>query len=474
MKTQKLFAGLFLMVALILAWITFGAPALVIAMAPAAGFLSSVALKEKRTTLEEELSQIISKAKEEKRDFTDEENTRREEIRKEIEKLDGQIEQREFEENLEAKVAGEKINKRNEEKEDEEMKEYSLLRAMHLRAFEKPLDGLELEMHQEAEKEMRKSGINPQGNLFIPSKIIMRKNKKAMAERRTALLAGSGGGANFVQTDVTDFIGALYDRSVLVSLGARIISGLVGNIQIPKSAGATAEWEGETDTLADKTPTISSVTANPHRLGAYGLVSKTLLAQEGNYDVEQLVQNDIISAINQALQIAAIEGAGGNDPTGILNTSGIGSVAGGTNGAAPTQEHVIDLEKEIAVDKADFGSLGYLTNPYVRAKLKKTAMDPGSGVYVWDPKVNNELMGYKAGVTTAVPNDLTKGEGTDLSAIIFGNFNDLMILQWAGFDILINPFTNARTNQLEIDIQSFWDVIIRRAVSFSAMKDAVT
>ena len=83
-------------------------------------------------------------------------------------------------------------------------------------------------------------------------------------------------------------------------------------------------------------------------------------------------------------------------------------------------------------------------------------------------------MGYKAGVTTSVPNDLTKGSATALSAIIFGNFSDMKLLQWAGFDIVVNPYTNAKTNQLEIVINSFWDVLIRRAVSFAAMKDAIT
>jgi len=476
MKAQKLFAGIFLMVALVLAGITFAAPALVIAMAPVAGFLTSASLKEKRTKLEDELSQIIAKAKEEKREFTDEENTRRAEIRTEIQKLDNQIEQREFEEQLEARVAGETINKRNQEKEDKEVGQFSLLRAMNLLANSKPLDGLELEMHQEAVKEMRASGINPKGNLLVPSMAIRRKSGVGeRTEKRTALLAGSGGGSYFVQTDVTDFIGALYDRNVLVGLGAQMVTGLVGNIQIPVGAAASAAWEGETDALADGTPTVTRKTASPKRLGAYGLVSKTLLAQEGNYDVDRMIQNELINAINAALQVASIEGDGASDnPTGILNTDGIGSVTGGTNGAAPTIEHIVDLEKEIAVDKADFGALGFLTNPYVRAKLKKTKMDEGSGMMVWDLKANNELMGYNAAVTTSVPNDLTKGESDDCSAIIFGNFNDLMILQWAGFDILINPFTNARTNQMEVDINSFWDVIVRRAVSFAAMKDALT
>ena len=461
------------MVTLVLTAITFADPAIVMLGVPLVGAVSSRVLKEKRTRLEEELAGIIQLAKDEKREFTEEENKRRDEIRTEVEKLDKEIEQRMFEEKIEARSAGKMINDENEKNEEKEIEGYSLLRALNQVVKTGRVDGLEGELMQEAREEMRNSAINPEGNLYVPGRVIAKRNQKAMAEKRTALLAGSGGGSYFVQTDITDFIGALYDKNVLTALGAEIVSGLVGNIQIPASGGASAAWEGETDSNTDGTPTITNISASPTRLGAYGLVSKTLLAQEGNYDVENMVKMDIVNAINQELQVAAIEGTGSSEPTGILNTSGIGSVAGGTNGAAPTQDHLIDLEKEVAVDKADIGSLGFLTNPYVRAKLKKTPLDAGSGQFVWDYR-GNDLMGYPVGVSTSVPNDLTKGSATALSAIIFGNFGDMKLLQWAGFDIVVNPYTNAKTNQLEIVINSFWDVLIRRAVSFAAMKDAIT
>lgn len=475
MKKVELFAGLFLLVMAALLAVTFGDAGIALAIVPIVGAVSSAKLKEKRSTLIQELEGILSKAKEENRDFTDEENQKRDSLRAEIEKLDKDIDRRIFEEQVEARSAGKFVNDQNEKREDEEMSKFSLVRAMNILAKGGSLTGLEAELHAEAEKEFRKSGINAQGNLYVPSRLVMAKrNREAMAEKRTALLAGSGGGANFVQTDVTDFIGALYDKNVLVGLGAKLLSGLVGNIQIPVSGGGSADWEGESDSNADGTPAITNKTASPKRLGAYGTVSKTLLSQQGNYDVEMLVRDDLVNAINQALQVAAIEGAGSNDPTGILNTSGIGSVLGGANGASPTGDHIVELEKEVAVDKADVGSLGFLTNPYVRGILKKTALDAGSGIMVWDRNIADQLMGYKAGVTTAVPNDLIKGEGTALSAIIFGNFADLMMLQWGGFDIVVDPYTGAKTNQLNIVINSFWDIIIRRAVSFAAMKDAIT
>lgn len=479
MKRNQIFAGLFLMVAAALVAITFNAPDVMLAAAPAVvGILSSVQLKEKRTELENELFGIINKAKEEKREFTEDENTKRSSLVTEINKLTKDIELREKEEQIQARAAGTVINKQNEKREQEEMKQYSLLRAVNSFVTKGKLEGFELEMDQEARKEANELALSVKGHIAIPSKVAVDKRRiELLKEKRASITAGSydgTSGGSVIQTPVTDFISALYAKNVLLGLGARLATGLVGNVSIPKSGGASVAWEGETDINADGAPTLTSVTAQPHRLGAYADISKTVLMQQGNYDMEAIVREDIINAINKALQDAAIEGGGTGEPTGILGTSGIGSVAAGDNGGEPTSSHVISLENEVSIDDADIGQLAYLTNPKVRAKLKNTPLDAGSGRFVWTLEEAGNLMGYKAGVTTSVPSDLTKGGGSSLSALIFGNFADLMMLQWGGLDIIVDPYTRAKYNEVELVINSFWDVIIRRAVSFAAAKDLIT
>ena len=92
-------------------------------------------------------------------------------------------------------------------------------------------------------------------------------------------------------------------------------------------------------------------------------LSKQLLLQS-TYDVEQIIRGDMVRAIALAVDAAAIEGGATGMPTGILMTSGIGEVKcdAASGGAAIVAEDIIDLEKEIAVDNADMGSLAFLTN----------------------------------------------------------------------------------------------------------------
>jgi HK97 family phage major capsid protein len=186
-----------------------------------------------------------------------------------------------------------------------------------------------------------------------------------------------------------------------------------------------------------------------------------------------MLKNDLVTAVAIAVDAAAIEGGAANTPTGILNTVGIGSVVGGTNGAAPSFANIVALEKEVAIDNADMGALAFLTNPKVRAKLKQVAVGTDQRM-VWGES-GNTLLGYNAYVTTQVPSTLDKGSSTGVcSAIIFGNFNDLMIGQWGGLDLIVDPYTAASNAQVNVYIHSFWDVLVRHAESFAAMKDATT
>ena len=210
----------------------------------------------------------------------------------------------------------------------------------------------------------------------------------------------------------------------------------------------------------------------PNRLGAKTHISKQLLAQS-SISVEQFVRNDLDTAVRIAVDYAAINGSGsGNVPEGILNVTGIGNVAGGTNGLLPTFDHIIDLETAVSVDNADIGALAYLTTPGIKGALKKAKTDSGSGLFVWGQDAQT-LNGYRAAVSTQVPSDLVKGSSSDAHAIIFGNWNDLILASWGGFDIVVDPYTLATQATVRVIVNSWWDMAVRHPESFAAMKDAL-
>ena len=171
---------------------------------------------------------------------------------------------------------------------------------------------------------------------------------------------------------------------------------------------------------------------------------------------------------------AAINGSGSGQPTGILNTSGIGDVAGGTNGLAPTWAHIINIIKEVDIDNALFGQLGWLLNAATTAKLQTTEKASNTAQFILG-EMGTMLAGHPVYKTNAVPSNLDKGTSTGVcSALIFGNFADLLIGQWGGIDLVVDNVTQATSGILRLVVNTYADVAVRHPQSFSAMQDALT
>ena len=305
-------------------------------------------------------------------------------------------------------------------------------------------------------------GVTPQG-ILVPMEVLRRD-----------LNAGTAtAGGNLVGTDLLggSFIEMLRNSSVMLQL-ATSMTGLVGDIAIPKqTGGATSYWLDEGASPTETQQTIGQLGLTPKTVGAYTDITRKLLKQS-SIDVEAFVRGDIARALGLAIDLASITGTGADgQPLGILNTTGVGLVELGDNGAAPTFGKMVDLETEVAIDNADIGALKYITNARGRGKMKQTAIESGHPAKIWE---NNMVNGYDAIATNQIPANLTKGDGTDLSAVMFGNFADLIIGMWGGLDLTVDPYSNSTSGTVRIVGLQDVDIAVRRAESFAVIKDMVT
>jgi len=53
-----------------------------------------------------------------------------------------------------------------------------------------------------------------------------------------------------------------------------------------------------------------------------------------------------------------------------------------------------------------------------------------------------------------VPSNLTNGTGINLSAVLFGNWSDLMIGEWGVLEILPNPYANGADEAEAIQVRA--------------------
>jgi HK97 family phage major capsid protein/HK97 family phage prohead protease len=354
-----------------------------------------------------------------------------------------------------------------------EAKQFSFLRAIN--ALANPTD----RRSQEAasfEREVSEAVADKMGReargFYIPQDV----------QSRDLNVTTSTAGGHTVATDLlaSSFIDLLRNKLMVMQMGAQMLTGLNGNIAIPRqTGGATAYWVAESGSPTESQQAFDQVTMSPKTVGAFTDISRKLLLQS-SIDAEGFVRNDLATTLATAIDLAAITGTGAdNQPTGIVNVSGIGDVAGGTNGLAPTWAHIVELWSDLATANADVGTTGLLTNSKVVGKLMSTLKASGvSGYIVEDfPGANGMTScgGMRMGVSNQVPSNLDKGTSVGVcSAIIAGNWNDLIVGQWGALDLMADPYTGSTSGTLRVVALQDIDIAVRHAVSFSAMLDALT
>ena len=342
--------------------------------------------------------------------------------------------------------------------------------------------GLVREMSQEVER----SGLNKTTarSFFVPFSAL----------RATYVTSGATTGGNLVATDLMadEFIEALRNNSIMLGLGVRTMTGLVGNVAIPRRASVASTYYlgSEVTAITQSESTFDQVTLSPKNLAALSKYSRQTLLQ-GTPGIEQLVRRDITDGINLGIDLGVLNGSGSaGQPEGIMQTTGIGSVALGTNGGPITVESLVDLEEQVLIDNGALNrdNIAYVTNAKVLAELKKLragGSTTGDGTFL----VNNQLdalgrgatptsvNGYPLYVTNQVPSNLTKGSSSGVcSAMLMGDFSQAMVGFWGnGLEITVgedsDDFSKALTSVRGIVT---YDVAVRHPESFAAILDITT
>jgi HK97 family phage major capsid protein len=320
-------------------------------------------------------------------------------------------------------------------------------------------------------------GREPQGGgFFMPT----HWGTRAVSGQLDVATTTQGGHLKFIEPG--SFIELLRNRMMVLRAGAQMLSGLQGDIAFPRQTGAgTFSWVGEapaaTAAVALSHMLFDQLSLSPKTGQSATSISRRLLVQSV-VGAEDLIRRDIAAVHALAIDLAAIAGSGSaNQPTGILNTTGIGSVTIGTDGGVCTYAKAVALETAIAAGNADYGSLAYLTNPAVRGQLKTTQVfATTNGAPVWTGGVENgEVNGYRAFASQQVPSNLTKGASTTVcSALIFGNFQELIIGEWGTMEVIVDPYTLADRNLVKLVSVQMIDVGLRHVASFAAIKDITT
>lgn len=398
--------------------------------------MNSVEILDKKNTLKLRCKSIVEVCQTEVREMTPEEKEEFDANKAEIEKLNAELEElnkrlAEYDDELPAEDEEEKeeIENKEERKNNKTMKkEFRLLSAISDIANNRNLDDVASAVINEGTKEMRKAGLSFGGQIQLP-----------MSEVRSAITVEAEG-EDVVATDLYNVLEPLRAKNVLAQAGAKFLTNLVGDVQVPIMSAGNVTWEGEVADAKDGAGAFTSVKMSPKRLTAYIDLSKQFLAQD-SVSAEALIRQDIINAINAKLEATILGDAEGSAtvPAGLFvgDATEISDFAG-----------VCNIEAEVE-DANINGECKYIMSNKAKAAFRNMAKSAKSTQLVME---NGAIDGTEVLNTSHVAG----------KHFAYGDFSQLAIGQWGGIDLTVDPYTLATKGMVRLVVNAYFDAKVLR------------
>lgn len=412
------------------------------------------AIREAKAAKVAQMRAMLAKADTEKRSLSADESSAFDALKAEVADLETQEQRAEFLAEQERRMSGTAVNTPSgDDRFEVECRAFSLTRAIAAQMGANVDAGREREVSQEIE---RRSGQKFNG-FAVPMQVF---------EERviTTAAPAAGPGSNIIATDHRGdlYIDRLRAALRIRQLGATVLSGLVGNVDIPGlKASATAGWVAENAAITASDMQFRKVQLSPKHCGAMTEFSRNML-QQSSPDVEQLVRNDFAAVLAEAVDKAAINGAGTTEPVGILQASGTQSQSLATLSWANI---LAMLEK---IETSNGSATAFLTHPKVITALRKTLKESGLPGYLMDD--NRSMAGFPVAGSNLVP---VVDSTTDTSSLILGNWSDVLIGYWSAFDLLVNPYSETAYSKGNVLVRGMLtcDVAVRHPENFVIAED---
>jgi len=303
-------------------------------------------------------------------------------------------------------------------------------------------------------REVQLVGANTANNLNANFRLALALNNREMMERALQVATDSAGGYLVGTENKGDaFIEMLRNKSVLGQARITILSGQKEDLDIPKQVGsATFSMVGEGGAANQSFLTLGHVTSTP-KTGTITTEYTRRLLSRSNPAIDGLVLSDILALNRNGLDNKGLHGTGvGNDPEGIANVTGVGTVDMST----PSWPKIVEFETDVEDANADINSMGWITNPLVKGKMKTVLRETGTGNYLMND----------SGLMNNYPSHITKNANSQ--HLFFGVWNQLILVEYGILELLVNPYgENSRAGNVEVTSFIDFDYICRHAAAFS-------
>jgi HK97 family phage major capsid protein len=274
----------------------------------------------------------------------------------------------------------------------------------------------------------------------------------------------------------SDIVEILRPASAIVQAGATVITGFEGGsaIQLPKFASPvdpSGTWtDSEGTAYPIKEPTFEQMTVTSHHLALELRFTRNLLLH-ATPAIEMALRNEILAAVMTEIDRVALVGdPTQHQPEGLLRRTDLPVVWIGPNGGPLTWERVAEMERTVAAANSRMLNCGWLTNSKVLKALRTIQRAPGLDFML--PTESDRLLGHPLRSSELVPSNLTKGSGTGLSALLFGDWSEVLVIFWGpGIDIITDGYSMATKGIIRLAVRCEVGIGVRRPECFAICKD---
>lgn len=337
---------------------------------------------------------------------------------------------------------------------------YSLFRAIQARLYNTRESRAEAAFELECSDAIaaslsRELSIPTLGNLYVPAEVLQRPLGDG-AVRAMSTTPGAAGGY-LVGAEQMSFIDVLRARSVAMRMGARPLTGLVGNVPWPRQTGkATVTWQtGEGTSVSASDQALGQLSLTPKTCIAITDVSEQLLKRTGG-NAEDFFLADLASCVAiDGVDAAVINGSGGAQPLGIKNTTGVTT---GQDSGTATLAKLLAFVSTAGAANAIGARPGWVGNTAAAVLLAQRQRFTSSDTPLWE---GNPSDGLLTGYPAMSSEQLASGN------LIFGSWDEVVIGEWGVLELATSR-GGSRFNALQVGIRAMWmvDVLIRHPSAF--------
>lgn len=409
--------------------------------------MNLAAIREQRAGHVADMRAMLARAEGEKRSLSADEQTTFDTLKSKITDLESQEARAAFLVEAERRMTGQPAGGGDRSFADLQCR-VQVLDVIRAQMEGRALSGAAAEYTRETEL---RTGRKAQG-AFIPLSAL---------EQRVSTTSSA---ADIVPTDhrADQYIGPMRNTMLARRLGVRVLSGLSGNVTIPKhQTSVTSGWVAEGSALAASDMAFDPVTLAPKHAGGISEMSRQLIMQSSP-DIEQLVRDDLAAILALAIDSALIKGGGSNEPTGVISTSGVQTASLSTL----TWANVLAMLQKL--DLVNAPAVNIVASTKSKAKLAGTLKASGVAGYILGDD------GRVGGIPAYFSNQVPEKTGTpNTNRVLAGDWSQVMLGIWSELDILVNPYSETAYTKGNVLVRamSTVDVAVRQPTAFVLADD---